>query len=186
MEEIKPKPITTIVDLFRECRPVYSAEVRVGDYLLSDGSFKPKIDQVVTILPNVFTDERGIFSDSGKMAYVYRRCSEPYKPLKFIEDSSLHVPGAKDDNGKPEMSLVLFGFADALIEVGKVATYGKKKYTENGWKSVPDGIKRYADAGIRHQLAEAKEPLDVESGLLHAAHQAWNSLARLQLLLETK
>ena len=104
----------------------------------------------------------------------------------WVEHGSLHVPGAKDDNGKPEMSLVLFGFADALLEVGKVATYGKNKYTENGWKSVPDGIKRYTDAGMRHQLAEAKEPIDAESGLLHAAHQAWNSLARLQLLLEAK
>ena len=88
--------------------------------------------------------------------------------------NNLHVPGAKDDNGKPEMSLVLHGFADALLEVGKVATYGKKKYTENGWKSVKDGIKRYTDAGMRHQLAQAKEERDPESGLLHLAHECWN------------
>jgi hypothetical protein len=84
------------------------------------------------------------------------------------------------------MSLVLYGFADALIEVGKVATFGAKKYTRDGWKSVPDGIRRYTDAGMRHQLAEAKEPFDKESGLLHASHAAWNALARLQLLLLNK
>lgn len=101
-----------------------------------------------------------------------------------VPAGSLHTPGAKDDSDKPEMSLVLYGFADALLEVGKVATMGAKKYTRDGWKTVPDGIKRYADAGMRHMLAEAKEPFDKESGLYHAAHYAWNALARLQLILE--
>ena len=49
---------------------------------------------------------------------------------------------------------------------------------------VPDGVNRYTDALARHLLAEAiGEKVDPESGLYHAAHAAWNALARLDLML---
>ncbi len=44
-----------------------------------------------------------------------------------------HEIGSKLDAGKPRMSLVLGGFARALMEVVKVGTDGAIKYTENGW-----------------------------------------------------
>ena len=40
----------------------------------------------------------------------------------------------------------------------------------------------YTDALYRHLLAES--PDDPDTGLLHAAHAAWNALARLELLLK--
>lgn len=93
-------------------------------------------------------------------------------------------PGAKLDGGKPRMGLVLFGFARALQEVGRVGTYGATKYSDNGWISVPDGERRYTDAMMRHLLREASgEDCDADTGLLHAAHAAWNALARLDLAL---
>jgi hypothetical protein len=95
-----------------------------------------------------------------------------------------HTQGAKLDAGKNRLSLVLFGFARALEEVGKVGTYGAKKYTDNGWCEVPDGVQRYSDAMLRHVLAEARgEVLDCDTGLRHAAHAAWNALARLDLMI---
>ena len=95
-----------------------------------------------------------------------------------------HSPGAKLDQGKPMVSLVLGGFARALMEVAKVGTFGAKKYTPNGWMSVANGIDRYSDAKARHQLYEAMgEEHDPDSGLLHAAHEAWNALAVLELKL---
>lgn len=95
-----------------------------------------------------------------------------------------HSPGAKLDQGKPMVSLVLGGFARALMEVAKVGTFGAKKYTPNGWMSVANGIDRYSDAKARHQLYEAMgEEHDPDSGLLHAAHEAWNVLAVLELKL---
>ena len=97
---------------------------------------------------------------------------------------SAHEPGAKLDAGKTRCSLVLGGFARALEQVGRVGTYGAKKYTPNGWMTVPDGVERYSDAMWRHLLAEAEgQPCDADTGLLHAAHAAWNALARLELLL---
>jgi hypothetical protein len=92
--------------------------------------------------------------------------------------------GAKLDAGKVRAGLVISGFSRALTEVSRVGTFGAAKYCDDGWISVPDGQSRYTDALFRHLLAEAAgESHDPESGLLHAAHAAWNALARLDLLL---
>lgn len=94
-------------------------------------------------------------------------------------------PGAKLDAGKVRVGLVVGGFARALHEVSRVGTYGARKYTDNGWKSVPDGASRYTDAMYRHLFAEAcGEKSDPDTGILHAAHAAWNALARLDLMLQ--
>lgn len=98
--------------------------------------------------------------------------------------SDLHAPGAKDDAEKRRMGLVVMGFARALDAVADVATFGARKYTDDGWVSVPDGQRRYTDAMLRHITAEGRgEAVDAESGLAHAAHCAWNALARLELAL---
>jgi hypothetical protein len=93
-----------------------------------------------------------------------------------------HAPGAKLDAGKPDTSLLL-DFHLALLEVAAVGTYGAKKYSRGGWKTVPDGVDRYTAAMLRHLLAEQVGERDEESDLRHAAQVAWNALARLQLLL---
>lgn len=91
-----------------------------------------------------------------------------------------HQPGAKLDAGKPDMSL-LIDFSAALKEVARVGDYGAIKYSRGGWLQVPCGYDRYTSAMLRHTLVN--EPIDAESELLHAAHAAWNALARLELLL---
>lgn len=97
-----------------------------------------------------------------------------------------HAPGAKLDAGKVRVDLVMSGFPLALLAVAEVATYGANKYSEHGWRQVPDGVKRYTAAKDRHRLLGAIEAHDPESNLLHAAHEAWNALAVLQLMLEAK
>lgn len=97
-----------------------------------------------------------------------------------------HEPGAKLDAGKPRCTLVLGGFSHALEHVAKVGTFGAAKYTDNGWRTVPNGEERYTDALWRHLLQEAQGiECDPDSGLLHAAHTAWNALARLELMLRS-
>lgn len=93
-----------------------------------------------------------------------------------------HQPGAKLDGGKPDCSL-LVDFGRALLAVSAIGTYGAKKYTRGGWQTVPDARVRYTAAMIRHQLMEQRERNDPESNLTHAAHLAWNALARLELML---
>lgn len=96
-----------------------------------------------------------------------------------------HDPGAKLDAGKNRLALVLGGFSQALWAVGEVGTYGANKYTDGGWKDVPSGVKRYSDAMLRHWIKEGMDgPEDPDTGLLHAAHLAWNALARLELMLK--
>lgn len=95
-----------------------------------------------------------------------------------------NVPGAKLDAGKLRAGLVLGDFAHALEQVSQVGTFGARKYTDRGWLSVPQGVQRYTDAMLRHWLAEhTGAPFDDQTGLLHAAHLAWNALARLELML---
>ena len=100
---------------------------------------------------------------------------------------NLHVPGAKDDKGKP-MAGVLLDFSRALQTVVDVGTYGAKKYTRTGWATVPEGSQRYLDAMMRHLLAMDVDPdgLDTETGLPHLAHVAWNALAVLELQARRK
>lgn len=98
-----------------------------------------------------------------------------------------HEKGAKLDAGKIRAGLVLGDFSRALRAVSEIGTFGANKYTEHGWLSVPNGFERYSDAMLRHWLDECSgEAYAADSGLLHAAHLAWNALARLELLLRTK
>lgn len=92
--------------------------------------------------------------------------------------------GMKYDTGKPRCGLVINGFARALLEVSKVGTFGAEEYADDNWIIVENGVYRYTDAMYRHLLAEASGQVnDQKSGLPHAAHAAWNSLARLDLML---
>ena len=93
-----------------------------------------------------------------------------------------HEPGAKLDRGKPDASLLLL-FGKALTAVAEVGTFGAAKYTRGGWQHVEDGVNRYTAALLRHVCQEEYEQLDPDSGLRHAAHAAWNALARLELQL---
>lgn len=113
---------------------------------------------------------------------------ETFGPLESDPlGKSQHETGAKLDAGKNRLGLVLMAFAPALIEVGRVGTYGAAKYTDNGWKDVPSGIDRYTDAMLRHLMAEGVgQEHDPDTEMLHASHAAWNALARLSLILESK
>lgn len=98
--------------------------------------------------------------------------------------TAANTPGAKLDAGKNRLGLVVGGFSRALKAVGEVGTFGAGKYTANGWMSVPNGVERYTDAMYRHLLDEAAgETTDPQTGIAHAAHAAWNALARLDLML---
>ena len=100
---------------------------------------------------------------------------------------SAHEPGAKLDSGKLRPALVLGGFANALLAVTKVGTDGANKYTDNGWKAVPNGLARYEDALHRHLLKhQSGEKVDPDSGSTHLAHVAWNALALIELTKEAE
>lgn len=93
--------------------------------------------------------------------------------------------GAKLDMHKiPALRGALQYFPRAILAVAAVSDFGARKYAWKGWETVPDGAQRYGDALARHLLLESSDgEFDADSGLMHAAHAAWNALARLELLL---
>ena len=115
-----------------------------------------------------------------------------YQTRKMFERDpngfDLKQPGSKADDGKsPVLQGVFHYFPRALSAVAKVSLVGANKYSWKGWETVPDGINRYGNALARHILAEATEgDTDADTGLLHAEQQAWNALARLELILREK
>ena len=94
----------------------------------------------------------------------------------------------KHDSGKsPVFRGVFKYFPKALKAVADISAMGAKKYSWGGWKDSATfaDVHRFEDALGRHLLNEHVEGwYDPESNLLHAAHAAWNALAKLELLLE--
>lgn len=98
---------------------------------------------------------------------------------------SPNEPGAKLDFGKAAVWQGLLAyFPRACESVAAVSTFGASKYAWKGWESVPRGFERYSDAMARHLIKEGSGELkDPDSKYHHAAHTAWNALARLELML---
>ena len=72
---------------------------------------------------------------------------------------------------------------NALSEVGVVAGYGARKYTDRNWELGLAWGRLFA-AIIRHLVAFwTGRDRDPESGHLHLAHAAWNTLALLEYQL---
>lgn len=107
---------------------------------------------------------------------------------EYSNDSAdkIAAGNTKFDGGKsPVYRGGLSYFPRAIREVAAVSGFGASKYAWKGWESVDDGFNRYSDAMVRHLTYEGEgEIVDPDSGLLHAAHIAWNALARLELLLK--
>ena len=89
--------------------------------------------------------------------------------------------GTKYDRGKTRLDLLSM---EALEEVGKVYTYGTKKYDAHNWRK---GLKfsRIIAAVLRHFFAFIRgEDRDKESGLLHLAHAAWGILTLISFFVQ--
>ena len=95
-------------------------------------------------------------------------------------------PGAKLDGGKISVCRgALHYFPRAIRAIAQLSTIGARKYSWKGWQDVPDGIHRYGDAMARHELCIEDDftRRDGDTGVLEATAVAWNSVARLELIL---
>lgn len=80
--------------------------------------------------------------------------------------------GKKNDQDKIRLDLIEPSFIEV---VGKVLTFGAKKYEPNNWQKVDNPVNRYYAAAMRHLMAWREgEEKDPESGLNHLAHVATN------------
>lgn len=101
----------------------------------------------------------------------------------FVAEQSKSSEGIKYDSGKPRLGEMVIDFRKPLVEVAKVWAFGADKYAKSNWQKVENGQDRYTNAMLRHLVAEAESETDKESELLHAAHVAWNALARLHFIM---
>lgn len=92
-------------------------------------------------------------------------------------------------NDKNQMELVDTGFPNALMVLGEVMTWAAKNkgYLANDWKDIPNPSMSLLGAASRHRNKRLKgEEFDDESGLPHLAHECFNVLAQLELLMMGK
>jgi hypothetical protein len=104
------------------------------------------------------------------------------------DPSKVGTGAVKYDGGKPSVWRgVICYFPRALWGVAEISSFGAKKYAWNGWADVEDGYARYQDGKCRHMLKEAMgETLDPESHYEHLKHEAWGSLAALELYIRNQ
>lgn len=90
------------------------------------------------------------------------------------------VQGHKYDGDKPRLDLLHVPF---MVEIGKVLTYGAKKYAPDNWKKVRHGRRRYWGAMLRHLFewwldfvsnGVLGSKIDIDTGLPHLAHAGCN------------
>lgn len=77
------------------------------------------------------------------------------------DEPEQHVPGAKNDAGKIDMSLLEY-LPNAMTEVCRVMDYGQQKYTRGGFLDVPNAIARYTAAMFRHFFKESSGIYDLD------------------------
>ena len=93
---------------------------------------------------------------------------------------ALRQQGHRDDIGKLPIHLIP---VEALEMVAEVFRYGAFKYAPRNWEKGMNYSRMYSSA-MRHLLAFwGGEDEDLESGLPHMAHAAWNCLCLLQYCL---
>ena len=87
--------------------------------------------------------------------------------------------GIKFDTNKARLGEMFQDFNIPLEYVARVWEFGAHKYGKSNWKYVDNARNRYTNALLRHLAKETENEYDDETKLLHAAHVAWNALARL-------
>lgn len=150
----------------------------------------------------------GGFCTGIKLGVIGEETSESIIPIKRHDDIvdsarfalagqgvGVYRPNLEDRKiGKVGMHMVDDGFPNALREVAKVMDWAAevKGYKLHDWKNLPNAEIAFPSAGYRHRNdnsiqkalgLSASERVDHESALLHKAHEAFNVLAELELIL---
>ena len=153
-------------------------------------------------------DKGGVTTTGFKLGVIGEETSESIIPIKRHDDIvdsarfalagqglGVYRPNLEDRKiGKVGMHMVDDGFPNALREVAKVMDWAAevKGYKLHDWKNLPNAEIAFPSAGYRHRNdnsiqkalgLSASERVDHESALLHKAHEAFNVLAELELIL---
>lgn len=94
---------------------------------------------------------------------------------------AINTESKKNDrlDDKPRWELLPLEDVEDIV---RVYTAGAKKYGPDQWQNLPDGIRRYKAALLRHLVEFDKgNEIDEETGCRHLAQCAWNAIAMLHI-----
>jgi hypothetical protein len=135
-----------------------------------------------------------VTDDKGKMELF----NDDELELLSVSQSSIARPVLEERKvGKVQMDLFDQGFPNAVFEVAKVMTWAaeNKGYKPHDWVNLPDAESSFPAAASRHRVkgliqkvsgVSVNERVDEESAILHKAHEAFNVLAELELMVRGK
>lgn len=144
---------------------------------------KVGLNEYGVILSTTESTKPGVITTNGS-AYSNLPLTQAAKEELLLQNPkkdevSPQIPkeGLKFDQEKPDLSLLS---SIAIVEMAKVMTFGKKKYSANNWRG---GIAwtRLLAAALRHVFAfSGGETKDPETGLSHLSH----AMCCLMMLVE--
>ena len=132
-----------------------------------------------------------IYTPDDKGELIFNRVEENsidsfFVDTKIIEKEPIAIESIKNDlaDKKPRWDLLPI---EELAGVVDVYTAGAKKYGENRWQTLPNGVNRYLGAFFRHLTAYKRgEQFDPEDGCLHLDKCIWNMIAVRHCFLADK
>lgn len=105
---------------------------------------------------------------------------------KDMEQKKENTEARKNDRLDDKLRWELLPLED-VEDIVRVYTAGAKKYGPDQWQNLPDGIRRYKAALLRHLVEFDKgNEIDEETGCRHLAAVAWNAIAMLHISKQQK
>ena len=109
---------------------------------------------------------------------------EQCKPKDMEQE--IKTEARKNDRLDDKLRWELLPLED-VEDIVRVYTAGAKKYGPDQWQNLPDGIRRYKAALLRHLVEFDKgNEIDEETGCRHLAQVAWNAIAMLHISKQQK
>ena len=109
---------------------------------------------------------------------------EQLKPKDMEQENKTEA--RKNDRLDDKLRWELLPLED-VEDIVRVYTAGAKKYGPDQWQNLPDGIRRYKAALLRHLVEFDKgNEIDEETGCRHLAAVAWNAIAMLHISKQQK
>ena len=142
---------------------LHRRQAEAAKYIRAAYGTGPLADQLVK---DAMKREEDLHKSAEQKRYAYTKPTEP-ELLNPKHDG-------KADTGKLRWTLLPWSSVVSILEI---LEYGARKYSKDGWRTVPSAKARYSDALMRHFVAWLEgEKVDPESGYSHLAHVGCNAL----------
>lgn len=117
---------------------------------------------------------------------IYYKLVEQCKTKNTSMEQEIKTEARKNDRLDDKLRWELLPLED-VEDIVRVYTAGAKKYGPDQWQNLPDGIRRYKAALLRHLVEFDKgNEIDEETGCRHLAQVCWNAIAMLHISKQQK